>query len=51
MKLSVYIVEFIDGKSATMLCMQGASLDEATASAHCRFSRARVKRVVPKDQA
>ena len=45
---TIYIVHLNDGKSATMLCMNGATLEEATASAIDRFSKERVASVEPR---
>jgi hypothetical protein len=44
-KTTIYEIILNDGKSATMLSMEGASLEEATSSAHDRFSKKRVKEV------
>jgi hypothetical protein len=44
-KTTIYEINLKDGKSATMLSMEGASLEEATLSAHDRFSKDRVKEV------
>lgn len=45
--LTVYTIHFNDGKSATMLSMAGADLEEATESAKGRFGKHRVKLVEP----
>lgn len=47
-KTTIYVITLICGKRATMLSMDGASLEEATKNAYDRFSKRRVVSVQPK---
>lgn len=44
-KTTIYEIELVDGKKATMLSMSGADLKEATQSAYDRFMPYRVASV------